>query len=49
MEKLLGIAVLAIAVGMGLALAVTEYSKGQCRVEAIQRHMSAEDIAKVCR
>ena len=41
-----------LAVGMSIAmfgpLAFMEYSKGQCRIEAIKAGMSPEAIAKVC-
>ena len=30
-------------------LFMMEYGKSQCRIEAIKAHMSAEDIAKICR
>jgi hypothetical protein len=32
-----------------LAFGLTEYQKGQCRVEAIRAGMDAEKIAQVCK
>jgi hypothetical protein len=32
-----------------VGLALTEYQKGQCRVEAIKANMEAEKISQVCK
>ena len=43
------IAIATLFLGMGLSEAVKEYSLGQCRVAAINRGMTGEDIAKACK
>jgi len=44
------IAVLAVGVATAMfaPLTIMEYSKSQCRIEAIKAHMPADDITKVC-
>jgi len=39
----------AFLVVMGVSLGITEYEKGQCRIEAIKAGKSAEDIVKICK
>lgn len=49
MDKWYYIAIGVFLAFMGAGLSVTEYQKGQCRVEAIKAGKSAEDIAKICK
>lgn len=49
MEKWLGIAIACLFAGVGVAGSFDYYAKGQCRVAAIQKGLSAEDIAKICK
>lgn len=48
MDKWIGLIFVAMFVSLGVSEAVDRYSKGQCRVAAIQRGMSAEDVGKAC-
>ena len=49
MDKWMGICLCAFVVGMFSPVIATEYSKGQCRIEAIKAKMPADDIVKLCK
>lgn len=46
--KLVAIMVCVYLVGMFGALAYTEYAKSNCKIIAIEKGMSADDINKLC-
>jgi hypothetical protein len=48
MDKWTTIAVIGFIFGMFSPVIVSEYSKGQCRIEAIKAQMPAADIIKLC-
>ena len=47
--KWMAIALAVLFFGMSFGLAIEKYSQGQCRVASINKGMTAEDIAKVCK
>jgi hypothetical protein len=49
MEKWIGLIFVAMFVSLGVSEAVDRYSKGQCRVAAIQRGMAAAEIEQACK
>lgn len=49
MDKWIGLIFIAMFVGIGAHGAVDAYSKGQCRVAAIQRGMAAAEIEQACK
>lgn len=49
MDKWYWVGICLFLVSMGVGLCVTEYQKGQCRVEGIKVGKSVEDIAKICK
>jgi hypothetical protein len=49
MDKWLAICIIGFTVGMFSPVMVSEYSKGQCRLEAIKVNKSAEEIKQICK
>lgn len=49
MDKWLSICLIGLVVGMFSPIFVTEYTKGQCKIEAIKAHMPADEIIKLCK
>ena len=43
------IAVMVIVGAMGTGIVIEKYTQGVCRVAAINKGMSAEDIANICK
>ncbi len=48
-SKWMAIMIIGITVGMFSPLSIMEYSKYQCRIEAVRVQMPADDILKVCK
>ena len=48
MDKWISICVVGVVLSMFSPLMVMEYSKKECRIEAIKAGMSADDIIKLC-
>ena len=48
MDKWISICVVGVVLSMFSPLMVMEYSKKECRIEAIKAHMPADDIIKLC-
>ena len=49
MEKWLYIAMAVLFLAIGLSDAVEKYSQGQCRVAAIAKGMTGEEVTKACK
>jgi hypothetical protein len=49
MDKWMVILLSVFIFGMFSPVIVTEYSKSQCKLEAIKAHMPADDIVKLCK
>jgi hypothetical protein len=49
MEKWFSILMIGIVFGMFSPVVVSEYSKGQCRIEALKVNKSAEEIKQICK
>ena len=49
MDKWVSIMLICIVFGMFSPVIVSEYSKGQCKTEAIKAQMPADDILKLCK
>lgn len=49
MDKWLSICIIGVVVGMFAPLAVSEYTKSQCRVAYAQSNRTAQEIAEVCK
>jgi len=49
MDKWLSICLIGLVVGMFSPIFVSEYTKGQCKIEAIKAQMSTDDILKLCK
>jgi len=47
-DKWITVMMLGLVIGMFAPLGIMEYSKYQCRIEAIKAQMPSDDIAKVC-
>ena len=48
MDKWLSICIIGLVLGMFSPLIASEYSKGQCRIEAIKAQVPAEKINLAC-
>lgn len=48
MDKWLGIAITCMFIGLGSSIAITEWSKGKCKMAAIEKGMPAVDITRIC-
>jgi hypothetical protein len=49
MDKWLAICLIGLVVGMFSPVVVSEYTKGQCRLEAIKVNKSVEEIKQICK
>ena len=49
MDKWVAILLICLVFGMFSPISVTEYTKSQCKTEAIKASMPADDIIKLCK
>ena len=49
MDKWVAILLIGLVIGMFSPIMVSEYNKGQCKIEAIKAQMPADDILKLCK
>lgn len=49
MDKWVAILLIGLVIGMFSPIMVSEYTKGECKIEAIKAQMPADDILKLCK